>query len=160
MSYYAVDRRLDCAVVMGYSTTTNDSVSVGGKVPINTLSDMIGSAASTLSVSSNEITLPSGYWWFVKGSPQVYTANGYISYQWYDTDNTTAYGRRGFMSMQERAWLEGGEELSTCLLDCTSAAKTIFLKVLSQQDTSTFNTTDATHSPYCGRTRVEFWRLG
>ena len=60
MTYSAVDRRLSMAVVMAHSSTTNDSVSVGGKVPLDTLSDMIGSASSTLSVGCRLLVVLQG----------------------------------------------------------------------------------------------------
>lgn len=160
MSYYNVGRRLRTSIVLVSSSTNDDAVSLNNPVPLNTKTDLIGSAASTISLSSNEITLPSGYWWYVKGSPQVHTNDGWISYKWTDTDTVTKYGRKGFLSMQERAWAFGGDELAICLLDCTTASKTIYLNVEGFTSTTVFNSTDAVQSPNSGKTRVQIWRLG
>ena len=160
MSHYNITRRLDVDIAVCRSSTFNTTaVSTNNLIPLTDVDNLVGDIASTITISSNEITLPSGYWWFVKGSPQAYidSSIGWIRYAWKDTTSNAQYGRSGFLTIQEGANLFGGEELACCLLDCTAASKTIKLNIEGSSSVLRLNDTGA--SGYSGQTRVLLWRI-
>ena len=139
---------------------SNGSMTVNSPVPFDTLTDLQGTAASSISISSSEITLPSGYWWFIKGSPQCYLTYDYsnVRYAWRDTTSNSQYGRSGFIITQESGQNQGGDELACALIDCTSSSVTVTLNVESLTYASNFNS--STSPGYSGKTRAILWRLG
>lgn len=160
MSHYNISRRMKTPVAMVFSTLNDSAVVTNDPIPLNSIADLTGSTASTITISNNAITLPSGYWWYIKGSTQCYSDQGWIRYAWRDTTSNTQYGRSGFLTVQKTAWLFGGDELATCLLDCTSSSKTIELNIEGSSLSSDINDSDAAHNYLSGRTRVLIWRLG
>lgn len=158
MSYSEIQRRLKSDVIYYSSTLNNQSISAGGTIPWNTATDLIGSAASSYSVSSGVITLPAGYWYWLKAQLQVrFTqSTGYIKYIWRDASNVDL-GRRGTMIMQEQPQTFGGDELAVALVDATSASVDVKLVVQSLASVSEFNST--TETDYSGGSRAEIWRI-
>jgi hypothetical protein len=160
MSHYNVTRRMKTALCVAYSTATDSTVATNSPVPLDSVDDLVGTAASGITISGNAITLPTGYWWFVKGSPQCYCDAGWIRYAWRDASSSSQYGRSGFLTTQKTAHLFGGDELATCLLDCTSSSVSIKLNIEGFSASSNINHSSTTHNYLSGRTRVLLWRLG
>ena len=160
MSHFQITRRLKCSIIMASWSGTNGSVTVNSPVPFDTLTDLQGTAASTVNITNNQITLPSGYWWFIKGSPQSLLEynNSSVRYAWRDVSTNTQYGRSGFMTIQIASLTQGGDELACALIDCRSASVTVTLNVEAKFYATTFNTTTANY--HAGATRALLWRLG
>jgi hypothetical protein len=119
---------------------------------------MVGSMASGFSASSGVITLPSGYWYVVKGSVQArFSSNtGYIKYIW-QTAASADLGRRGTLIMQEEPQLFGGDEIAICLVNAVSASVDIKLVVQSLSGITNLNNT--TDQRVAGWIRAEIWRI-
>ncbi len=160
MSHYNITRRMKTPVSMAYSTLNDSTVATNNPIPLNSITDLVGSTASSITISGNAITLPSGYWWYVKGSPQCYSDQGWIRYAWRDSTSNAQYGRSGFLTVQKTAWLFGGDELATCLVDCTSSSVSMKLNIEGFTLSSDINDSNTTHNYLSGRTRVLIWRLG
>ena len=157
MSHSAIQRRLDVSVLYAAASARNIAVSASTVIPFDGFTDMVGSMASGFSASSGVITLPSGYWYLVKGTVQARfsATSGYIKYIW-QTSGGTDLGRRGTLIMQEEPQLFGGDEIAVCLVDATSASADIKLVVQSLGSvTSVNNTTDQRVAGWC---RAEIWR--
>lgn len=158
MSYSEIQRRLRADVIYYSSSLTNQSISSGSTIPWNTAADLIGSAASSYSVSSGVITLPSGSWYLLKAQLQVRFSSqtGHIKYIWRDSSNVDL-GRRGTMIMQEQPQTFGGDELAVALVDATSASVDVKLVVQSIASVSEFNST--TETTWAGGSRAEIWKI-
>ena len=158
MSHSVIQRRLSADVIY-YSSSLNDqSISSGSVIPFNTATDLVGSTASSYSVSSGVITLPSGYWYLLKSQIQVRfsSQSGHVKYIWRNSSNTDL-GRRGTMIMQEEPQLFGGDELAVALVDATSASVDVKLVVSSIANVTEFNST--TETVWAGGSRAEIWRI-
>lgn len=160
MSHHQITRRMKASVVIASWSGSDGAVATNSPIPFDTLGDLLGTAASTVSVASNEITLPSGYWWWIKGSPQVYSDQGWIRYAWRDATTSTQYGRSGFLTVQKTAHAFGGDELATALIDCTSGAVTVTLNIEGSSLSSDINDSSAANNYLSGRVRALLWRLG
>ena len=161
MGYSPIHRRLKASVVYLKSAAYNYSVSVGDAVNYGSAINLIGSSASSYSFSSGVITLPSGYWYLVKGTPMARfepaPSGAKLKYIWKDDGTGTALGRRGTLIMQETAQLFGGDEIAICLVDCTSGAKDIKLEITEMGNVLNINNT--LYPTYASQTRAEIWRL-
>lgn len=159
MSYSLLQRHLTgCAIVYLEVSVYNVATSVGDAVQFTTATDLVGSSASAYSFSSGVVTLPSGYWYWLKGTPQCRFADyaGYAQYQW-KTSGGTALGRRGTLITQESAQLFGGDDIACCLVDATSASQDV--KLVYDTLSNVTNTSNNVYPTYAGMTRAEVWRL-
>jgi hypothetical protein len=145
------------------NTSTDISISAGSIIPLGSESQLFG--ASSYTVSSGEITLPSGYVYVVKAVLGCYgpTVTGdQITYQLYDTTNTAYVGRRGSLIWQESPKLQGGDEYAIALIDASTTAQTIDLRILGVSSAGFIvdpsNSTTAQFI-YAGRTRVEVFKI-
>ena len=159
MTHSTIQRRLNHEVAYASFTTTNVTVSAGTVIPFASMTDLVGGSASSYSFSSGVITLPSGYWYMIKGQVQVRFASqlGYIKYIWQDDADDSDLGRRGTLIMQEQPQLFGGDEIAMALIDCTSAAKDVKLVVESLANVTNLNT--STDAAFAGGVRAELWRI-
>jgi len=160
MSHYQITRRMKASVVIASWSGSDGTVATNSPIPFDSAGDLLGSAASSVSITSNAITLPTGYWWWIKGSPQVYSDQGWIRYAWRDSTTNTQYGRSGFLTVQKTLHAFGGDELATALIDCTSAPVTVTLNIEGSSVTSDINDSNTTHNYLSGRVRALLWRLG
>ena len=158
MSHAAIQRRLKTSIVYASASGRNIAASAGTVVPFDTFTDLVGSSASGYSASSGVITLPSGYWYVVKGSLQARFSvkSGYIKYIWQDSSSTDL-GRRGTLIMQEEPQAFGGDEVAICLVDATSSSVDIKLVVQSLASISSINNT--ADQRVAGWIRAEIWRI-
>lgn len=159
MSYSLLQRSLTgCAIVYLEVSNYNVATSVGDAVQFTTATDLVGSSAASYSFSNGVVTLPSGYWYWVKGTPQCRFSDyaGYARYQW-QTSSGTAQGRRGTLITQETAQLFGGDDIACCLIDATSTSQNI--KLVYDTLSNVTNTSNDFYPTYAGMTRAEIWRL-
>jgi len=142
----------------------NTSSAVGADVQFNAASDFFGSLAASLSFSSGVITLPTGYFYYVEGSTQSYAtslnSNTYCEYKWH---NGTGYiGSHGRVVQQRNPDLQltGRDEKAFILVDATSGAVSVSLRITSvnQVWASGLNSTTAQYI-YAGMGRATIWRL-
>ena len=158
MSFSLIQRRIKSSVIYADASGRNISASAGTVIPFDGFHDLVGSTASGFSASSGVITLPSGYWYVVKGSVQArFSSNtGYIKYIW-QTGASADLGRRGTLIMQEEPQLFGGDEIAVCLVDAVSASVDIKLVVQSLSGITNLNNT--TDQRVAGWIRAEIWRF-
>lgn len=158
MSYSLIQRRIKASVAYASASARNISASAGTVIPFDGFTDMVGSTASGYSTSAGVITLPSGYWYVVKGSVQARfnDKSGYVKYIWRDNTNSDL-GRRGTLIMQEQPQLFGGDEFAVCVVDATAGSVDIKLVVESIANVTSLNNT--TDQRVAGWIRAEIWRI-
>jgi len=142
----------------------NTSSAVGADVQFNAASDFFGSLASALSFSSGVITLPSGYFYFIEGSTQTYAtslnSNTYCEYQWHD--GTGYIGSHGRVVQQRNPGLQltGRDEKAFILVDATSGAVSVSLRITSVNQVYSTGLNNLTlQYVYAGMGRATIWRL-
>ena len=151
---------LDSLTVLSNSTT-DFSISVGTVMGLGEEDQLYGS--DTYSVSSGVITLSSGYYYLLKGVlsgtvPAGEVTSAYTSYQFYDTGASSYVGRRGWLIWQESPKLNGGDEYAIALIDASSSAQTIDLRVLSVSSANIDCDPTGSQSNYVGLSRVEVYK--
>jgi len=160
MSYSQIHRRLKAEVCYLKPAAYNVTVSLGDKINYGSAVDLVGTSASSYSFSSSVITLPSGYWYLVKGTPMVRFTQGTdarLRYIWRDNNTSTDLGRRGTLIMQEQPHLFGGDEIAVALIDATAAAVDVALVITDIQ--YVHNLSNTSFITYASMTRGEIWRL-
>jgi|SRR5210317_506269 len=104
-----------------------------------------GTLHSQITIASDQITLPSGYWYYLEASVQGYFTGSdpsqaaFMQYAWYDSTGTTQLGNIGRVGRQftgQEASVITADEKSIALIDATSSSVTVELKLLSR---SVFN---------------------
>ena len=147
-----------------HTGSTTQTISVGNKVEIGTVHNWYGSFTPT--ISSDVITLPSGYWYYLETAVQSYcvgtlAANMYFTFQHYDeTANSnigtvaTNYGQYG---ASEDNYNFARDASAKLLIDATSAAKDISIKVISFTDYDRINYNSG--QLYSGLGRTIIWQL-
>ena len=121
----------------------------------------------SVSITSDIITLPSGYYYFVEACAQAYytsSASGsdYLTTQIYDETNTQYIGVKGtcWRSSGEDTQLESRDEKCRAFIDCTSSGITVSIK--TQAKTSNMNRVNYSADIFTntsGSGRVIIWRL-
>lgn len=143
----------------------NSSASAGSQIPWSSVQYQKGSGFIT--ISSGAITLQSGYIYYVEATAQTHSESGIsatvpqgIKYQWYQSGSPIgSWGRVASYHIDSYS-NEVGDEKSICMIDATSAAVTIELKV-----TSTFGAAllgvnyEGIHSQYGGYGRAVVLQL-
>ena len=158
MSYSTIQRRISASVSLAESSSRNIAASSGTTIPFDSFSDLVGNSSSSFSINSGLITLPSGYWYLVKGTVQARFSQktGYVKYIWQDS-NSTDLGRRGTLIMQEQPQLFGGDEIAVCLIDANYSSVTIKLVIESISNVTSLNNT--TDQRVAGWSRAEIWQI-
>ena len=149
------------SVTVLYNTSSDISCSVGTVLPLGSERSLKGS--DTYSVSSGVITLPSGYHYLLRCGIGAYgstVTNDLLSYRFYDTGASSYVGRRGWLAWQESPKLTCGDEYAIALIDASSSAQTIDLRIVTQAGTITLDATSSTYQyyTYAGHSRVEIWK--
>ena len=163
MGYSPIHRRLKIHSVSYLKPSSYDvtGVAVGTVVNYGSAVDLVGSGASGYSFSSGVISLVSGHWYLVKGTPMVRFApqpsGCKLKYIWRDDSDDSDLGRRGTLIMQETQQNFGGDEIAIALIDCTSSAKDIKLVITELGNVNTLN--NDLYPAYAPQTRAEIWRL-
>ena len=159
MSYSLIQRRLNLNVCYLTAASANVVIAADDTVEFSSPTDLIGSSASSYSVNSGVITLPSGYWYLLKSQLMVRFTNrqGYVKHVWRDSGNNDL-GRRGTLIMQEEPHNFGGDELAIALVDCTSSSKDVKVSIESLSYVESLNYSQ--YTDWSGGIRAEIWRLG
>jgi hypothetical protein len=149
------------SVTVLYNTSNDIACSVGTVLPLGSQRSLHGS--DTYTVSSGVITLPSGYNYLLRAGVGAYgtTVTGdLISYRFYDTGASAYIGRRGWLAWQESPKLTSGDEYAIALVDASSSAQTVDLRITSKVGTITLDATATTYQYYyyAGHSRVEVWK--
>jgi hypothetical protein len=149
------------------SQQTGVSISAGTQIPHTSASQWLGSTHSNITISSGQITLPSGYYYYLEGTIQTYftgsdpsqLAEAYFS--WYDVGTGLAVGSQGRNGRDfagSDASLTAADEKAIYLCDATAGAVTLEMKVIS---TSIFDEANslATQYVYAGLGRTVLVQL-
>ena len=150
--------------VIEHSTSTTQSITSGNRVQIGTIHNWYGAFSPT--ISSNQITLVSGYYYYIESMINVYMASGfsagsYCSFQHYDETSSADAGTPAtvFQAAEEDNQLYSQDSCARWLVDCTGAAKDISLKIGT--NTGSFSRINYTggNQPYSGYGRTVIWQL-
>lgn len=146
------------------SATNNTSSSVGSDVQFSAAADFFGSLASSLSFSGGVITLAAGYHYFMEGTTQAYSTAFNTStrceYQWHNGSAFVGSHGRVVPQYLVDQQLEGRDEKAFALIDATSGAVSLSLRVTSvgNMEASGLNSTSSQYV-YAGMGRAIVWRL-
>ena len=150
------------AVTVLHNSSTDIACSAGTVVPLGSSRDLQGSAS--YSVSSGVITLPSGYFYMLKGAIGAYgstISSDLLSYRFYDTGSSAYVGRRGWLAWQEAPKTTCGDEYAIAMVDASSSAKTVDLRIVTKAGgTIVLDPSASTYQYYwySGYCRVEVWK--
>lgn len=143
-----------------YLSTNDVACSVGTVLPVDSQRQLHGS--DTYSISSGVITLPSGYYYLLRCGIGAYSSatSSLLSYRFYDTGTSSYVGRRGWLAWQESPKTTCGDEYAIALIDASSSAQTIDLRIVTQSGTVKLDATSESniYYYYAGHSRVEIWK--
>jgi len=148
------------SITILYNTSSDISCSVGTVLPLGSERSLHGS--DSYSVSSGVITLPSGYYYLLRCGIGAYSTStsSLLSYRFYDTGASSYIGRRGWLAWQESAKTTAGDEYAIALVDASSSAQTVDLRVVTKSGTITLDATSSSYTywTYAGHSRIEIWK--
>lgn len=150
------------AVTVLHNSSTDIACSAGTVMPLGSSRDLHGSAS--YSVSSGVITLPSGYYYLLRGAVGAYGStitNDLLSYRFYDTGASSYIGRRGWLAFQENPKTTAGDEYAIAMVDASSAAQTVDFRIVTKAGgTIVIDASSSTYTyyQYAGHSRVEIWK--
>lgn len=150
------------AVTVLHNTTTDIACSAGTVVPLGGSRNLYGTAS--YSVSSGVITLPSGYYYMLKGAVGAWgstLSSDLLSYRFYDTGASSYVGRRGWLTWQEQPRTTCGDEYAIAIIDASSAAQTVDFRIVTKAGgTIKLDPSASTYyyHYYSGYCRVEIWK--
>jgi len=148
------------SITVLYLSTNDVSCSVGTVLPVDSQRSLHGS--DTYSISSGVITLPSGYYYLLRCGIGAYSTStsSLLSYRFYDTGASAYIGRRGWLAWQESPKTTCGDEYAIALIDASSSAQTIDMRIVTQSGTVKLDATSASYQyfNYAGHSRIEIWK--
>ena len=147
-----------------HNSTTDISCSVGTILPLQSSRFLYGS--DTYSVSSGEITLPSGFYYLLRGGVGVGLPPGssftgqHVKYRFYDTGTSNYVGRRGTVTWQESPLLTAGDDYAIAIIDASSSNQTVEFRITDVTGSSILidNSNASAYPSYAGYSRVEIWK--
>lgn len=151
--------------VIQHTSGTSQTITVGNRVNIGTVHNWFGSFSPT--IATNQFTLASGYYYYLETNVQCYIAGSFtatmdMSFQHYDETNTsnigtlaTNFGIYGYSQDNE---LFSRDACAKALIDCTSAARNISIKIISNDGYDRINH-NAAQTQYAGLGRTVIWQL-
>tara|TARA_A100000164_G_scaffold211672_1_gene187613 strand:- start:3426 stop:3947 length:522 start_codon:yes stop_codon:yes gene_type:complete len=151
--------------VISHTQSTTQTITVDNKVELDTINNWYGSFTPT--ISSDVITLPSGYFYYIESATQAYTTGTYsynhaTSFQHYDETNSVYTGTIGSVvsSYTESQQTFSRDSVARLLIDCSSSSINISFKV---QDNSgnghTHVNYNAAQYTYAALGRTVIWQL-
>lgn len=149
-----------CVVPQSTDVLLSGVTKIGHGTPVQWL----GNLYSQITISSNQITLPSGYWYYLEATVQGYftgsdpSQTAYMRYAWHDSTGTTQLGSEGRLGRQysgQDTSLTTADEKSIALIDATSSSVTVELKLLAYNvfDYANYTTSQSIYSNL-GRTLI------
>lgn len=147
------------SITILYNSSDNITCNVGTVLPLGSERSLHGSDSYT--VTNGIISLPSGYYYLLRAGIGAHctNTNGLLSYRFYDTGASSYVGRRGWLAWQESAKTTAGDEYAIALVDASSSAQTVDLRVVTQSGTITLDNTSYQYYTYAGHSRVEIWKF-
>lgn len=149
--------------VIEHTASTTQTITVGNRVNIGTVHNWYGSFSPT--ISTNQITLPSGYYYYLESAVQAFktgtfTATMHTSFRHYDETNSNNIGTEAsvIQASIEDALLFSRDSCARALIDCTSSAVDISLKITAN---TTYDRINYNSSYYvrAGLGRTVIWQL-
>lgn len=125
-----------CVVPQSTNVLLSSVTKIGHSTPVQ----WKGTLHSQITIASDQITLPSGYWYYLEASVQGYFTGSdtpqaaFMEYAWYNSTGTTQLGNIGRVGRQftgQEASVVTADEKSIALIDATSSSVTVELKLLS-----------------------------
>ena len=149
--------------IIEHTASTTQTLTVGNRVNIGTIHNSYGSFSPT--ISTNKITLDSGYYYYVETSIQVYQAgsfsfNSYVSFVHYNETGTANIGLPAtvFQTAYEDSLLFSRDACARTLIDCTSSSMDISIKTTA--NVGNFNYINYnTGTRYAGMGRTVIFQL-
>ena len=151
----------DSLVIIPSTIYTGTNYLTSGKIGLQAATTWFGSW--TPSITSDVITLPSGYFYFIESAQQVYYGSGgdksYMDVQVYDETNLQYIGQLGRAAYHDY----GNDEANTrdrcafALIDCSTSSVDISIRILTNSGLISMNYTDTTGRAGYGRSII--WRL-
>lgn len=149
--------------VIEHTASTTQTISVGNRVNIGTIHNWYGSFSPT--ITTNQITLSSGYYYYLESSIQAYKtgtfiAGMYTSFQHYDETGASSIGTVATVAQisNEDDLLFSRDDCSRVLIDCSSASKDVSLKITANQTFDRINYNSSNYI-YAGLGRTVIWQL-
>lgn len=170
MSYYPNDAlqdliaQPDALVFLPHTVGTSTTITVGNKIGLSTPTTEFGTWSPT--ITSDVITLDSGYYYYIQSAPQFYSVGGSSPFQFYTThqhynETSAAYvGVQGtsFAPSTEQVQTFARDEACKFFVDCTSASIDISIKITANYLNDRVNYNSAQYV-YAGLGRTIIWRL-
>lgn len=152
--------------VIEHTGSTTQTVTVGNKINIGTVHNWYGSFTPT--ISNDVFTLPSGYWYYLETAVQSYIVgtvtdqyNMAFSFQHYDETGSANLGtlatNYGLYGISQDNYAYSRDACAKVLIDCTSAAMNVSIKVSANQDYDRINYNSG--QEYSGLGRTVIWQL-
>ena len=141
--------------------TTTATYKTSGKIGLQTPTTWYGSW--TPSITSDVITLPSGYYYFIESAQQVYWGAGgdksYMDVQVYDETNSQYIGQLGKAAYHDYGNDEGNtrDRCAFALIDCSSSGIDISIRIIQNVGLLSINYQNTSANAGYGRTII--WRL-
>lgn len=150
--------------VIEHTTGTSQSITVGNRVQVGNINNWYGSFSPT--ISTNQITLPSGYYYYVESMVNAYMTSSheissYLSFQHYDETGAANIGTLAtiFATYNEDNQLFSRDGCARALIDCTGASKDISLKISAVTGNFDRLNYTGTGQDYSGFGRTVIWQL-
>jgi hypothetical protein len=151
--------------VIRHTASTNQTITVGNRVLIGTVHNWLNSFTPT--ISSNQFTLPSGYYYYLETQVECYITGSTsstmdLSYQHYDETNTANIGTLatnfGIYGYSQDLELFSRDACAKALIDCTTASRDISVKIISNDGYDRINY-NSTQYIYAGMGRTVIFQL-
>lgn len=150
--------------VIDHTLSSTQTVSLNSKVKLNSSNNWFGSFSPT--ISSDIITLSSGYYYYIESSIQAYETgsynfNEYTTVQHYDESTSSLIGTPGTVISSgygEESYLWSRDSVARVILDCTSSSKNISLKITDNLGHTHINY-NLDQVTYAGSGRTTIWQL-
>ena len=151
--------------IIEHTLTTSQSIAIGNKVQVGTIHNWFGSFSPT--ISNNQITLPSGFLYYIETTVQCNRVGGFsyvdhiATFQMYDETNSSNIGTPFTVTQAE---FEQDDELysrDSCgraFLDCTSSSINFSIKVQATENWTHINY-NGNQNYNTGQGRTIIWQL-
>ena len=138
----------------------NSAASAGSQIPWSSV--QYQKSSGFITISSGAITLQSGYVYYIEATAQTHSASGIsasvpqgIKYQWYESGSPIGSWGRVASYYIDSYSNEVGDEKAVCMIDATSGAVTIELKVINTFGAALLGVNyEGIHSQYGGYGRA------
>ena len=150
--------------VIEHTQGTSQSITVNNKVQLNTVHKWFGNFTPT--ISSDVITLPAGYFYYLESMSQVYETGVYgydehTTFQHYNETSSSLVGTPCTYVTSgygEDTIDFSRDSIARVLLDCSSSAIDISFKITANNGHSHINYNYDQHG-YAGMGRTVIWQL-